>query len=140
MPGKKNDSVNDGQIIQTSMGGRIEISRSAQGLTQAQLASRLGVLTKTIGNWESDRSEPRINKLVTLTGILHVSVLWLMTGVESDSDNTEPKEYETAALASKVNQLLSHHQQTSTLILELQSEVNRLQSQIDMGGMEITRP
>jgi len=113
------------------------MSRLAQGLTQAQLASRLGVLSKTIKNWEMDRSEPRTNKLVTLSGLLCVSVMWLMTGVESDYDNIEAKEFETASLTSKMDRLLSLHQQSSTLILELQGEVNRLQNQIDLGGIEV---
>ena len=121
------------------MGGRIESYRIAQGLTHAQLASRMSVLTKTIRNWESDRSEPRTNKLVTLAGLLGVSIMWLMTGVESDSDTIESREFETATLASKMDRLLSLHQQASALIIELQGEVSRLQSQIDSVGIDTAK-
>ncbi|NQV46497.1 MAG: helix-turn-helix domain-containing protein [Rhodospirillaceae bacterium] len=120
-----------------TLGGRIESARKAQGLTAAQLASRLGVLTKTIRNWLSDRSEPRANKLVTLAGVLNVSVMWLMTGTESDMEKDIATSDETASLSSKMERLLSLHQQTSVLIMEVQGEVNHLQNQIDMGEMAI---
>ena len=81
------DSLNNGQIIQASMGRRVEVARIAQGLIKAQLASRLGVLTKTIRNWEANRSEPRANKVNALAEILCVSVMWLITGFEADNDN-----------------------------------------------------
>jgi len=121
----------------STFGGRIDTARTAQGLTSAQLASRLGVLTKTIRNWQSDNSEPRTNKLVTLAGVLNVSVMWLMTGTEPDVKADVDNSYETASLSSKMERLLSLHQQASTMILEIQGEVNLLQNQIDMGGIAI---
>ena len=121
----------------STLGGRIDTARTAQGLTPAQLASRLGVLTKTIRNWQSDNSEPRTNKLVTLAGVLNVSVMWLMTGTEPEIGRDMDDSYETASLSSKMERLLSLHQQASVMILEIQGEVNSLQNQIDMGGMTI---
>jgi len=121
----------------STLGGRIDTARTAQGFTSAQLASRLGVLTKTIRNWQSDNSEPRTNKLVTLAGVLNVSVMWLMTGIESNAEINMDDPYETASLSSKMERLLSLHQQASVMILEIQGEVNHLQNQIDMGGMTI---
>lgn len=121
----------------STLGGRIDTARTAQGLTSAQLASRLGVLTKTIRNWQSDNSEPRTNKLVTLAGVLNVSVMWLMTGIESNAEINMDDPYETASLSSKMDRLLSLHQQASVMILEIQGEVNHLQNQIDMGGMTV---
>ena len=120
-----------------TLGGRISSARTAQGLTLAQLASRMGVLSKTIQSWQTDRSEPRTNKLVTLAGILNVSVLWLMTGTEPDVVGDAENLNETASLSSKIERLLSLHQQASAMILEIQGEVNQLQNQIDMGGMAI---
>ena len=49
-------------------------------MSQAQLARRLGVKVATIRNWEADRSEPRANRLQMLSGLLNVSIVWLMTG------------------------------------------------------------
>ncbi len=119
----------------STLGGRIESARNAQGFSPAQLASRLGVLTKTIKNWESDRSEPRANKLVTLAGLLGASVMWLTTGDESPMESAIDKSLETANLSLKMEQLLSLHQQASVLILEIQGKINQLQNKIDMSGM-----
>lgn len=64
-----------------TLGDRIAAARSAAGLTQTGLASRLGVGAKVVSAWEHDRSEPRANRLAMLSGLLSVSVSWLLTGV-----------------------------------------------------------
>lgn len=63
-----------------TFGDRLALARERQGLTQAQLARRLGLRVQTVRNWEADRSEPRSNKLQMLAGFLNVSMIWLMTG------------------------------------------------------------
>lgn len=143
MPKKKTDKETKSKRIkekhdpESTMGGRIVTARAARGFTPAQLATRLGVLTKTVKNWESDRSEPRGNKLVTMAGLLGVSVMWLTTGNEPESEAVSGFSAETGNLAMKMDQLLNLHQQASTLILELQGEVNRLQNQIDVAEIEV---
>lgn len=63
-----------------TLGERICKARDASGLSTAQLARRLGIKTTTLQSWESDRSEPRSNKLVLLAGVLNVSPTWLLVG------------------------------------------------------------
>lgn len=63
-----------------TLGERICKARDASGLSTAQLARRLGIKTSTLQSWESDRSEPRSNKLVLLAGVLNVSPTWLLVG------------------------------------------------------------
>lgn len=63
-----------------TLGERICKARDIAGLSTAQLARRLGIKTSTMHSWESDRSEPRSNKLVLLAGILNVSPTWLLVG------------------------------------------------------------
>ncbi|WP_305987141.1 helix-turn-helix domain-containing protein [Roseibium sp. MMSF_3544] len=63
-----------------TLGERICKARDASGLSTAQLARRLGIKTATLQSWESDRSEPRSNKLVLLAGVLNVSPTWLLVG------------------------------------------------------------
>ena len=63
-----------------TFGDRMAAAREAIGMTEEELAWRLGVKVKTVRNWEQDVSEPRANKLNTLAGVLNVSFGWLLTG------------------------------------------------------------
>ncbi len=63
-----------------TFGDRIAGAREAVGLSQRDLAHRLGVRTETLRGWEEDRTEPRSNRLQMLAGILNVSIRWLLTG------------------------------------------------------------
>ena len=56
-----------------TLGGRIYASRENAGISLHMAAKLLGVRSSTLKSWESDRSEPRINKLVALAGLLGVS-------------------------------------------------------------------
>lgn len=63
-----------------TFGDRVAGAREAAGMTQAQLARRLGVKKATVSGWEQDLSEPRANKLSMMAGLLNVSIMWLLTG------------------------------------------------------------
>lgn len=73
------DDVDWGDDAST-FGDRLARAREAAGMSQAQLARRLGVKVSTMRNWEADRSEPRANRLSMLSGLLNVSIIWLMSG------------------------------------------------------------
>ncbi len=63
-----------------TLGDRIVAAREAVGYSQNKLASRLGVKLKTVQGWEEDRTEPRANKAQMMSGILGVSLVWLLSG------------------------------------------------------------
>lgn len=63
-----------------TFGDRVAAARDAQGLTHKALATKLGISSKTLDAWEHDVSEPRANKLQMLSGVLNVSIPWLLTG------------------------------------------------------------
>ncbi len=63
-----------------TFGDRVAAGREALGLSQPELARKLGVKLRTIQAWEDDRSEPRANRLQMLSGVLNVSLLWLLKG------------------------------------------------------------
>lgn len=65
----------------STFGDRVAGAREAAGMTQSQLARRLGVQLATLRGWEDDRSEPRANKLQMMAGLLNVSLVWLLNGV-----------------------------------------------------------
>ncbi|SEW22614.1 transcriptional regulator, XRE family [Aliiroseovarius sediminilitoris] len=63
-----------------TFGDRLAGAREAVGLSQDDLARRIGVKLKTLRGWEDDLNEPRANKLQMLSGLLNVSLRWLLTG------------------------------------------------------------
>ena len=72
------DNVLSSEEPETTLGERIFKARQEAGLT-LNLASHLaGVKSSTLSDWERDRSEPRVNKLVALAGIFGVSPTHLL--------------------------------------------------------------
>lgn len=63
-----------------TFGDRLVLAREAMGMTQAELARRLGIKVQTLRTWEEDRAEPRANRLQMLAGMLNVSMVWIMSG------------------------------------------------------------
>tara|TARA_R110002124_G_scaffold27046_2_gene96796 strand:+ start:6309 stop:6770 length:462 start_codon:yes stop_codon:yes gene_type:complete len=63
-----------------TFGDRLAAAREATGMTQGDLAKRLGVKLATLRAWEDDHSEPRANRLSMLSGLMGVSLKWLLTG------------------------------------------------------------
>jgi len=63
-----------------TFGDRLAAAREATGMTQTQMARRLGVKKTTIVAWENDLSEPRANRLSMMAGMVNVSIMWLLTG------------------------------------------------------------
>lgn len=74
-----------------TFGDRLSAAREQSGMSQDQLARRLGVKLKTVQAWENDMSEPRANRLNTVAGLLNVSIVWLITG-EGDGVNAPDEE------------------------------------------------
>lgn len=63
-----------------TFGDRVAAARDALGMSQSDLSKRLGVKLKTVKGWEDDVAEPRANKLQMLSGVLNVSLMWLLNG------------------------------------------------------------
>lgn len=91
-----------------TFGDRLVAARENAGMEQKQLARRLGIKLKTLQGWEYDLSEPRANKLRMLSGLLNVSIRWLLTG-EGDgvSEPGDPNELDpdVADILSDIREL-----------------------------------
>lgn len=57
---------------------RIREMRQAQGMSQVELAGRLGVTKQSVSNWENDNIQPSIEMLVKLAQTLSVSADYLL--------------------------------------------------------------
>ncbi len=73
-----------------TFGDRVTAAREALGLSQEELAKKLGVKLKTVRGWEYDLSEPRANKLQMMAGLMNVSIMWLLNGEGDGVDQLEP--------------------------------------------------
>lgn len=78
-----------------TFGDRLAAARDAAGLSQKQLAQHLGVKLGSLRGWEDDLNEPRANKLAMMSGILGVSLTWMLTGqgeglASPDAEGTVP--------------------------------------------------
>jgi transcriptional regulator with XRE-family HTH domain len=105
-----------------TLGGRIVTAREAQKLTTSQLARRMGVASSTMRDWETDRSEPRSNRLITLAGVLNVSPSWLLTGLgERPTDTLSATELEN--LRNSIERI---RDQASLVVAELNELEERL--------------
>ena len=61
-------------------GATIKSIREAKGLTQAELADRIGVTPKAVSKWETGKGMPDISLLEPLAAALGTSVIELMNG------------------------------------------------------------
>lgn len=112
-----------------TVGGRISRAREASGLTAKDLAWRLGVKLATIKGWENDRAQPSSHRLVMLSGLLQVSLSWILHGVgigPSEEDDEEPSQANGEDVAARLARLRLLHVETGMLIEQLRGEVGRM--------------
>ena len=62
---------------------RIQELRTERGLTQRELAEKIGVKNYTVANWEQNRTEPSVRDLIDLANFFECSVDYLI-GREDD--------------------------------------------------------
>ena len=108
-----------------TMGGRLSRARETAGLTAKELAWRLGVKVTTVNGWERDRAHPAMHRLSTLSGLLNVSISWLLHGVGTSP--AEPLERISAEkVAGQLEKLTSLHAETGELIGRITEELDNL--------------
>ena len=70
--------------MKKTLGTMIAELRKQHGMTQLELAEKMGVTDKAVSKWERDLSCPDINSIPNLAQILGVSVEELMQGKKED--------------------------------------------------------
>lgn len=108
-----------------TLGGRITHARDLAGLTVEEAASRIGVTTETLSEWETDRSEPRANKVMTLAGVLGVSPAWLISGT-GDAPQSQGMSVAVDEMKGEINRLRELAQQFATSVESLESRLETL--------------
>ena len=86
--------------MKKTLGTMIAELRKQKGMTQLELAEKMGVTDKAVSKWERDLSCPDINSIPNLAEILGVSVEELMQS-KSVSEKPEGKLAEILEIAPK---------------------------------------
>lgn len=77
-----------------SFGNNLREVRKQRGITQEELAERLGVSRQAISKWESDSGYPETEKLIAISRELNISLDYLL----NDVSNTEEKQEKKSAV------------------------------------------
>ncbi|OOY05573.1 helix-turn-helix protein [Thioclava sp. ES.031] len=88
-----------------TFGDRLAGAREAAGLSQEDLATQLGVRLETLQAWEEDVLEPRANRLQMLSGMLNVTLMWLLTGSGEGLDGPPEQGEEAKAERALVREI-----------------------------------
>lgn len=65
-----------------NLSDRIRELRKIKGISQDELAEKLGVSRQAISKWENEQSIPDIDKIILLSDYFEVSTDYLLKGVE----------------------------------------------------------
>lgn len=109
-----------------TFGDRLAGARENAGLDQRGLAAKLGVKHSTIAAWEEDLKEPRANRLQMLSGILSVSMSWLLTGEGEGPDAPN----DDAAMTGDLADLLVEMRALRGQIVQSGEKLGRLEKRL----------
>jgi len=109
-----------------TFGDRLAAARHKTDMSQKDLSKRLGVKLTTLKSWEEDWAEPRANKLQMLSGLLNVSLMWLLNG-EGDGIGAPDDE---AELPSDVNDILLQIRDVRTQMIRLADKLSLLEKRL----------
>ena len=76
--------------------------RRREGMSQEQLADRLGVTRQSVSKWEGGAAQPELAKLVALSEMFHVSVDYLVKDYMEEPEQTAAGASSTAKLEEQV--------------------------------------
>ena len=113
----------------STFGDRLAGAREAAGMTRADLAKRMGLKVSTIEKWEDDLGEPRANRLAMLSGLLGVSLRWLLTaegdGVQGPSLE-EPLGDDFVSLLTELRQVKGDLHRSAERVGVLEKRLRRM--------------
>ncbi len=98
------------KVSLTEIGKRIQQRRKQMGYTQEQIANMMDVSIQMVSNLERGNKSIRIENLINLCQILQVSVDYILTGRNTELDNT--------VLFKKILQLSGKSRQIVELLVD----------------------
>lgn len=108
-----------------TFGDRLTAAREQASMTQTDLARKLGVKKSTLLSWEDDLNEPRANRLQMLSGLLGVSLKWLLTGEGDDVDVDQEAASTDQAILAEVREIHTQLQNATKRLAVLEKRLRR---------------
>ena len=122
---KSSDNILTAGEEEMTLGGRLYASRQNAGISLNLAASLLGVKSSTLKSWENDRSEPRVNKLVALAGLLGVSPTHFLA--EEGNDGVD-----LSAIKGRSSKIVGMLKEEISYAREQQKQLNQRLRKIDV--------
>ena len=66
-----------------NMAERIQALRKANGLSQEELAEKMGVSRQAVSKWESEQSTPDLDKILMMSDLFAVTTDYILKGTEA---------------------------------------------------------
>ena len=65
-----------------NMANRIQYLRKTKGMSQEELADRMGVSRQAVSKWESEQSTPDLEKIIIMSELFGVTTDYILKGTE----------------------------------------------------------
>lgn len=99
-----------------AFGEKIKEARKLKGLTQKQLATKIGAKHNSVSDWENNKNKPDPDTIEFLCGVLEITPNYLLT---TESEDFSPAE---KSIIKKYRDLDDHGRESVDITLERESE------------------
>lgn len=65
-----------------NIGDRIQYLRKQKGLSQEELADKIGVSRQAVSKWESQQSTPDLDKIIIISDLFDATTDYILKGIE----------------------------------------------------------
>lgn len=102
-----------------TFGQKIKEARKIKGLTQKQLATKIGAKHNSVSDWENNKNKPDPDTIEFLCGVLEITPNYLLTAESDDFSSTEK------SIIKKYRDLDEYGKESLRMMLERESERTR---------------
>ena len=102
---------------------RLREARLSKGMTQAELAERIGVVKSTVAGYETGRSEPNMEKFAQIMSVLNIDANSLLRDeMAGECAQEDGPSFEAMRLAEQFDRLDEHGKHMLSLVAEAERE------------------
>jgi transcriptional regulator with XRE-family HTH domain len=84
-------TLSRGGVSIMNIADRIQNLRKTKGISQEELADKVGVTRQAVSKWESEQSTPDIEKIIIMSDYFEVTTDYLLKGIGPKTEETKKK-------------------------------------------------